>query len=95
MSRKDAVLIVSRGLAVLFTVSALVELSYLPQHLHSYLHYTYEAGSSIQALYLRHSYLIELGFLITRIVGFFLMGAWLRRGGSDIQEMLLPEPEQS
>ena len=37
MSRKDAVLLASRALAVLFIVSALIEMSYLPERLHSFL----------------------------------------------------------
>jgi hypothetical protein len=39
MSRKDAVVLPSRALAVLFVVWALGEASYLPERLHSFLHY--------------------------------------------------------
>lgn len=90
MSRKDAVLLASRVLAVLITVWALTDLSYLPERLHSYLHYTQLSDSSSYVLYMRHYYLIATGFLITRVVGFFLMAIWLRRCGSDVQELLLP-----
>ena len=33
---------------------------------------------------------MALGFLITRIVGYSLMAAWLFRCGPDIEELLLP-----
>jgi hypothetical protein len=39
---------------------------------------------------MRHSHLISLGFLITRIVGFSLMARWLFKGGSEVEELLLP-----
>jgi hypothetical protein len=39
MSRKDAVVLASRALALFFAVWALGEASYLPERLHSFLHY--------------------------------------------------------
>jgi hypothetical protein len=70
ISRKEAVLLASRALAVLLTVWALTDVSYLPERLHSFLHYiNREAGSSTAIQYWRHYYLIAPGFLITRIIG--------------------------
>jgi len=91
MSKKDAVVLASRALAVLLTVWALTDVSYLPENLHSFLHYlNHESASSTGAEYLRHYYLIRLGFLVARIVGFSLMAAWLYKGGFEIEELLLP-----
>jgi hypothetical protein len=91
MSRKDAVILASRTLAVLFTVWALSEVSYLPERLHSFLRYSnQDAAPSIAIQHWRHYYVIALGFLVTRIVGFLLMARWLYRGGPDIDELLLP-----
>jgi hypothetical protein len=91
MSRKDAVVLASRTLALLLTVWALGEASNLPGDLHSFLRYNKpELGSSIAVQYSRHYYLIRLGFLITRIVGFSLMARWLYKGGSEVEELLLP-----
>ena len=46
ISRKDAVTLASRTLAVLLTVWALRDVSYLPETLHSFLHYlNYESSS--------------------------------------------------
>jgi len=68
MSKKDAVMLASRTLATLLIVWALSDVSYLPERLHSYLRYLSQPASS-GIDYLRHYYLIELGFLVTRIVG--------------------------
>jgi len=95
MSRRDAVLLAARTLAVLLTVWALNEVSHLPGALHSFLHYlNRESPTSPYVEYMRHSYLIALGFVVTRIVGYALIARWLYRGGPEIEEMLLPAPEQ-
>ena len=91
MSTKDAVVLASRTLAVLLTVWALNEVSHLPGTLHSFLDYlNHESSSSAGVQYMRHSYLISLGFLITRIVGYSLMAWWLYKGGPEVEELLLP-----
>jgi hypothetical protein len=91
MSRKDAVWVASRTLAVLLTVWALTDLSYLPGAVYSYLRYASdELGSSPSVEYWRHSHLIALGFLVTRIVGYALIAGWLHKGGPEVAELLLP-----
>ena|ERR1700690_2522663 len=97
MSRKDAVVLASRTLAVLLTVWALTEVSHLPGTVHSFLNYlNHEPSSSPGVEYMRHSYLITLGFLISRIVGYSLMARWLYKGGPEIEELLLPiAPEET
>jgi hypothetical protein len=67
------------------------EVSHLPGTLHSFLNYfNHEPSSSPGVEYMRHSYLISLGFLITRIVGYSLMAVWLRKCGPDVEKLLLP-----
>ena len=97
MSRKDAVVLGSRALAVLFVVSALVEASYLPERLYSFLHYIdQDPGPATFMEYRRHYYLISLGFLAVRVIGFSLMAKWLYRGGPEIEELLSsPAPQES
>ena len=74
MSRKDAIALASRTLALLLIVWALAEASYLPESLHSFLRYlNQEPGSSTAIQYLRHYHLIRLSFIVTRMVGFALM----------------------
>ena len=69
---------------------ALTEVSHLPGTLHSFLHYVNERPSPPGVEYMRHSYLISLGVLVTRIVGYSRMAMWLYKGGPEIEELLLP-----
>jgi hypothetical protein len=88
MSRRDAVVLASRTLAVLLTVWALEELSYLPETIQSFLRYVHP--ETVNAEHLSHYYLLRLGFMLTRLIGFSLIARWLYQGGPDIAELLLP-----
>ena len=88
MSRKDVLLLASRGLAVLLTITALAEISYLPEFLNSFLRYRDAPGS-----YSRSYYLIRTGFRVVRIVGYSLAARWLFKGGPEIEDLLLPASE--
>ena len=90
ISRKDALTLASRTLATLLIVWALTDVSYLPERLHSYLHYLNHEPATSGIDYMRHYHLIELGFLVARVVGYLLMARWLFQGGSEIEELLLP-----
>ena len=91
MSRKDAVVVAGRTLALLLTVWALTDVSYLPERLHSFLYYLHQQStSSTSTHYWRHYYLIALGFLVVRIVGYSLIARWLFKGGHEVEELLLP-----
>jgi hypothetical protein len=90
MSSKDAVALASRALSVLFIASGLSEVSYLPEFINSYLHYDVAATTSGYVEYMHHYYLLRVGFLITRIVGYFFMARWLHKGGPGVAELLLP-----
>ena len=95
MSGKDAVVLASRTLALLLTVWALVEVSYLPESLHSFLRYmNQEPGSSTVIQYWRHYYLIRLAFVVARIIGFSLMARWLYQGGPEVEALLSGEARQ-
>jgi hypothetical protein len=91
MTKRDAVVLASRTLAVLFIVWALSELSYLPERVQSCLHYfDSRTVSSASTPYLRHYYLTEVGFLATRIVGYSLLARWLYKCGPEVEELLMP-----
>jgi hypothetical protein len=95
MSKKDAVVLASRTLALLLTVCALGEASYLPEILHSFLPYIHqEPGSSTAIQYWRHYYVIRLAFLVTRIIGFSLMARWLYQGGPEVEALLSGDAPQ-
>lgn len=94
MSRENAVRLAGRVLALLFTVCTLWELSHVPEYVQSFLHYDeFEIGPSTNIQYVeywRHHYLIALGFLVARIVGFTLVSGWFFKGGPEVAELLLP-----
>lgn len=90
MSRNDAVTIASRMLSILLTLWALAEMSYLPEFVQSYLHYSKADPSSANVEYMQHYHVLRVGFLITRIVGLLLMARWVHKGGPEIQDLLLP-----
>jgi hypothetical protein len=94
MSRKDAILLTSRMLSVLMTVWALGEIWYVPEVLHSYLHYGRITVSSAYSEYMQHYYLVRLSSLFTRIIGFFLLARWFQKCGADVEELFLPSPEE-
>ena len=100
MSKENAVLLAARALAILFTTWAVVETSHLPEYIQSLAHYTgYEVSPSTNLQYLqywRHHLLVEVGFLIARIVGLSLLAGWLFKGGSEVVEFLLPlQPQEN
>jgi len=90
MSRKDAVVLASRTVALLLIVWALTELSHLPERVYSFLRYLNPGPTPSPAIqYWRHYDLIDLGFLVTRIIGFSLLARWLFKGGPEVEELFL------
>lgn len=91
MTRREAIVLGSRLLATLMTIWALTEVCYLFPEVHSFARYAPEMTTSSSAVeYWRHHYLIEIGFTVTRIIGYSLMSVWLYKGGPEIDELLLP-----
>jgi hypothetical protein len=92
-SREDFVVLASRTLAVLLMVWALTDVSYLPGYVHSFLHYTsVQLASPSATQFYRHSNLIDVSFLVVRIIGFSLLSRWLFKGGPEVAALLLPAP---
>lgn len=98
MSKQEAIVIASRALAILMSVWALVDVSYLPEYVQSYVHYMYYETTTSTDLrylqYMQHIHLISLAFLVTRLIGYSLLARWLFKGGPDIAELLLPSSGQ-
>lgn len=91
MTRKDGIVVGSRVLATVIAIWALTDVSYLPAEIHSFVRYAAAETPLSEAIaYWRHHYLIEVGFTITRIVGYSMMSVWLYRCGPEIEELLLP-----
>lgn len=98
MSKQEAIVVAGRALAVLMTVWALSAVSYLPEYVQAYLHYAYyesTASTNVRYVqYMQHSHLIDLCFLIARIIGFSLLARWLFKGGTEVNELLLPSSNE-
>jgi hypothetical protein len=91
MSRKDAAVLASRALALLFTVWALSEVSYLPVRVYEFLHHTNrESILSTASEYWYHYCIIYIGFLIVRVAGFSLLARWLFKGGPEVEKVFFP-----
>jgi hypothetical protein len=88
MTRTEATVLASRTLATLLVVWALSDISYVPQSVHTLLHYLGSASTSSEDT--RHYYLLVLGFHGIRIVGYSLVARWLFKVGPEVEEFLLP-----
>ena len=96
MERKEAVRLVSRALALVFGVFALVETTYLPERMLSYVHYTNEWRSvrAVSAsLYWLALYRLEAGFLFVRIAIYLLLAVVFWHCGPWVERTLLLERE--
>ncbi len=99
MSKRESAELAGRALAVLLLVWALAEIANLPGYVQSYLYYSSHANASPSNLdywqYWRHHYLIDMSFVVAKIVGFALMARWLFKGGNEVAELLLPSVEEN
>jgi hypothetical protein len=96
MDQKAAVLLVSRALALLQGICALIEASYLPERIHSYLHYARaaaEAGVPGSALYLVNSYRVTVAFLFVRIAIYLALAMVFWKCPYWVESSLMPERE--
>lgn len=62
----------------------------LPAEVYALLRYSHDQGLPGADSYWYHHYLIALGFLVIKIVGFSFLARWLYRGGPEVEELLLP-----
>lgn len=89
LSRNEIVLLVSRALAVMYAISALLDVTYVPEYLISLHHYSGVAGTS----YLESIHRVYVGAMLFRIVGLSML-AWLFWGcGPWIARILFPVRE--
>jgi hypothetical protein len=96
MSRKDAVVLASRALALLLVLWALTDVSYLPEYVHSLIHHSNQESVLTPHGYWFYYYLVRLASLLVRIVGYSIAARWLFKGGPRVEELFLPSaPEQS
>jgi hypothetical protein len=100
MSRKEAVILVSRALAMIQLISALIESSYLPDRFVSLYHYTIRINGSAVSQpdnYLRSYYQLAIAFIFARIAILLFFAFIFWNCGPWIEQKLLPkntEPDQ-
>lgn len=84
MTREEIVRLISRALAVIQFVSALEEITYLPQRIYSVHHYL---GTSS---YLQTTYSLDVSSLFLRIAGLLTLAWIFWNCGPRIANLLLP-----
>ena len=80
----------SRVLAILLSVWALSTLSNVPETAYAFLRHAEGPMTTAASEYGKHHYDMVLGFMITRLIGYSLMAAWLFRSGPGHRGVLLP-----
>jgi hypothetical protein len=85
MSKRDAVVIVSRAFALYFLCWAISDVTYLPSSI-SWLSFHASRGSVLAPdASLRNHDVISLSFLVLRIVLLFTAAAWMYRCGPRVE----------
>jgi len=100
MSRRDAVVLASRTLALLLLVWTFSELCSLPELVLSYVHYARYEPSTAYVDYMRHYHFALLTVDVAKVIGFSVIAFWLHHAGPGVAETLLPaeadkEPAES
>ena len=104
MSREDVVVLVSRALAAIQAITALLDASYLPTHFMSLHHYGQEAqmaaaaskrGTFDLAAYYVTLERVDIAFFFGRIAFLLLMALLFWNCGPRIARLLLPGRESS
>jgi hypothetical protein len=91
MSRDEVVLLVSRALAVMYAVSALLGVTEVPEYLFSAHHYTLPGGLfTFGESYLETIHRLEVASLLIRIVGHSVVSWLFWRCGPWVAGLLLP-----
>jgi hypothetical protein len=94
MSRKDFVVVVSRGVALYLFVWAFENISYLPSELRSLLHHLSQQSALAVDHYWRNRDIWSIAFTLARATLLLAVAIWLYRCGSRV-EKFFSLPKQS
>jgi hypothetical protein len=97
MSRKEAVLLVSRALAVMQFAYAMIEITYLPIRVMSLAHHARRLsvlGESAYDAFWQSYYRTDIAFLLLRVLFLLLVTVVLWNCGPWIERVLLPRREE-
>ena len=89
MSRKEAVLLITRTLSVYLVIWALTDLTYIPQNLFALADHA-SLTAIVSENYLRNYDLIYRAFLFIRIVALFAAANWFYSCGTKVEHFFFP-----
>ena len=90
MAKDEVVLLVSRAIAVIQCITALLEISYLPERFMS-LHHSMRSSSWIGPDYLTSIHSLEFSMLCFRITGLLVLTWVFWQCGPWMKKLLMPE----
>ena len=93
MTKKEAVRLASRTLALLLVVWALSDLSYIPTIAFSLSRYRIDTPLTPMQQHNQTYYLVQLALYIIRGAGYFASAVWLYRCGPSVEAFLSPVEE--
>ena len=91
MTKRDAVVLASRALALYLICWALSDITHLPQIILEFRHHGTAAAHDSGWNYYR----VDLTFYIVRIVALFVTAEWLIKGGDGVYRFFLPLERES
>jgi hypothetical protein len=96
MSRKEAVLLAGRALAIIQFVAALLDISYLPERLVSLSHYQHmgTALAGTEAEYFQTLGRVGIAFMMMRIAGLLILAAIFWNCGRWLESILSPRRDR-
>jgi hypothetical protein len=86
MTKRDAVVLASRALALYLICWGLNEVTILPQVVLQFRHH----GAAATHDYLWNYYRVDLTFYVVRIVALFVAAEWLIKSGEGVHRYFLP-----
>jgi len=90
MTRREIVVLVSRALAVIQLMTALIEITYLPDHLMNLIHHMIPLQTPYFGDYWSRYYMEALLALVARIAILLLAALTFWKCGPKIEQLLLP-----
>jgi len=96
MSRKEAVLLAGRALAIIQFVAALLDISYLPERLVSLSHYQRLGAAAVgtEAEYFQTLGRVGIAFMLMRIAVLLILAGIFWKCGPWFESVLLPKRER-
>ncbi len=94
MTTKQAVFVVSRALAVILTISGLVEITFLPERIFALSHHLDARSALATSDYWSSYYLLMTSFLVLRIVGYLCAAAIFVKCEPWVEALFLPQSEE-